>query len=226
MLFVLEYLPPIKSSVSKENILRCLVHFLFFDAKGTFSAGSPVSCLLRFLRRMQKTASMIATSATRTTGTAMAAFVPADIPTLASFLVNPFPSLAAPDVDVAPFVVVPVDDEDATVLVCEEEGVDDVGVVSEDVTDEIFDNDEEDGLLEVVVGSVDVVNVEGVVFLVLLLLSSDCSDARMEDALPPPGVGREVGKFGVFSLMAVKAAAMVEVPMPDCNVNGGEEEGP
>lgn len=41
MLFVLEYRPPISSSLSKEKTRRCLVQFVFFAPDiGTFSASS------------------------------------------------------------------------------------------------------------------------------------------------------------------------------------------
>lgn len=80
MLLVLEYRPPISSSVSNEKILKCRVHFFFFTAKGTFSIESPGSCLCFFLLlRTHRIANTIAAKATTTTGTAIAAFVPDDI---------------------------------------------------------------------------------------------------------------------------------------------------
>ena len=85
MLFVLEYRPPISSSVSNENTLKCRVQFFFFlAATGSFSMEPSVISLLFLLRLMQKNINAIAASTTTTTGTATAACIPGDDMVLAS----------------------------------------------------------------------------------------------------------------------------------------------
>lgn len=112
-LLVLEKRPPISSSVSKEKILKCLVHLFFRAAKGTFSAGSPFSCLFLFLRRINRIAITSAARANTTMGTAMAALVPADIPPAVEDLATVVPSFATAEV-VETVVLVPVLDPDAS----------------------------------------------------------------------------------------------------------------
>lgn len=153
-------------------------------------------------------------------GTAMAAFVPADRPPLTSFFDKAAPSFAAAEDDVVPVVVVPepVPDVDAAALVPEEAtvaaAVADVAVI-EAPDDASVDDDFPDlGFAEA-----DVANVVEI----LLLLISDCREARMEDWLA--GFGGVVGNEILLSLMAVNAGAMVEVTMPVCKVKGSEEEG-
>ncbi len=86
MLFVLEYRPPINSSVSNENTLKCLVQFFFLAATGIFSIVPVPSAaaLLFLLRLMQKKISAIAASTATTIGTAMAACFPEEDMVLAS----------------------------------------------------------------------------------------------------------------------------------------------
>lgn len=79
MLFVLEYRPPISSSVSNENTLKCRVQFFFFlAAAGAFSNEPSAVSLLFLLRLMQKNINAIIASTTTTTGTATAACIPGD----------------------------------------------------------------------------------------------------------------------------------------------------
>lgn len=166
---------------------------------------------------------MIAAKATIMTGTAMAAFSPADSPPVARSLCNVVPSPVAVDVDAAPVVTVaaPVLDEDVA-----EPAADDMGALDADIA-------VDDGELSVEAGdasdesdfetaTVDVARVEEV-FLSLLLISDckdDCKDARNELL---PGPGSEVGRLGLFSLMAVNAAAIVEVTIPVRGVKGCED---
>lgn len=114
---------------------------------------------------------------TKTTGTAMAAFVPDDIPPATSFLARAVASFAAAEVDVVPVVVVPAPDEEAAALVLDDAAVDDAGIDVDcgEALDEALDAD----VLEFVVGVVEVSNVEDV--LLKLVLSSDCKDAKRED---------------------------------------------
>lgn len=78
-LFVLEYLPPISNSLSKEKTRRCRVQFGFFaPAIGTFSASSCGGSALLFRLLMQKNINAAAASTTTTTGTATAACTPGD----------------------------------------------------------------------------------------------------------------------------------------------------
>lgn len=148
--------------MSKENILRCLVHFLFRDAKGTFSAGSPVSCLLRFLRRIHKIASIIAASATKTTGTAIAAFVPDDSPPPVVDFAKAEPSFAAAEDDVVLVVVVPAPDADAADDVSEDAAEVDAG---DDVDTGLLPDEALDAGVavgpDVVLGTVEVAKVVG-----------------------------------------------------------------
>lgn len=210
--------------MSKEKILKCLVQFFFRAAKGTFSAGSPFSSLLLFLRRINNIASISATRATTTIGTAMAALVPGDMPPPDVDLANAAPSLEAEVVEapvalpvVDPEAAAPLDvfSDNAEVPVCDEEVSeldeealgDDVDVaagVAEDIDD-----------WEFWFAWVDVANV------VLIELSLDCSEAC---ALLASVVGMFPGFIGSASLMVVNKAAMLEVKISGCKVKGGEGE--
>lgn len=183
---------------------------MFFAARGTFSTDSPFSCPFFFLLRIHRAASIIAASATRTIGTAIAACVPAESPPLDSLIaVALFAALddvevSVPDAEAAEVPEGLADvgsdiDEDATGML--EEGVEAA------LADEILAEDES--------CVVEVVNVVGCALFSEIL---DINDAPSLGSIVP------VSLLLKLSLIVLKMLARVAVSTSAVGVNGSKFE--